>query len=372
MKKIAFIISELSFGGAQIMLLELLKNIYNNYSIKLFVIHNELNNDLESEFEKLKIEIEYIGVKTTDSMLVKIKKFLKFRRDLNCFKPDLIHNHLVETYSFLYSLLSNTKMIFTIHSWPDRIINKKRNKGFINKLIDKKLIVFVGCANCVSNRIEYIIKNDNIIVKTIYNPLDLKMFEKYKQQDKKNNNEFTFITVGRLSQIKNQELLLKAFEKIQKKHKCKLNIIGYGNLEDYLKAISRDLNIDQKVSFLGNIPNNEVHNSIFSSDCFVLTSKSECCPIVLLEAMALKTPIITTDVGGTAEITKGASILIRNDNENDLINAMEKIITSEQIRNELIKKSEKQIKKFEVSKIIKEYCDLYNELLHRKECKKSE
>ena len=367
MKKIVFIINELNFAGAQIMLFELLKQIHNSYNIRLVVKNTKQGNSLENDIENFKnVEVVYIGEKNNDNKIKKIKNFLLFKKEIDKFSPDIIHCHLVETYAFLYSLISKKKIIFTIHSWPDRILYKKKNEKIIRKLINKKLIYFVGCAKCVSDRFKQIINNrvDYKYIETIYNPLCFDNFNDFKNKPKQKNSLFTFINVGRLSPVKNQALLINAFSKMKNINKCELKIVGNGELESNLKKLVIDLKLTKRIKFISNLSNTEVHKKIFDSDCFVLTSRSECCPMVILESLILRTPIISTNVGGIGEITNNSCILVENDNIEQLVCSMDEIVENSSLGNKLVADGYKQIKNFDSNLITKLYCNLYDKVLN--------
>ncbi len=367
MKKIAILISELNFAGAQIMIYELLKKIHSKYTIKVFVKNKELHNDLENKIRELNIEIVYIGDSSDCGKFKKILNFIKLKKEINLFKPDLIHCHLVEKFAFLYSLIYRKQIVFTIHSWPDRIITRNNNKILILKLLKKHQIYFVGCAKCVSNRFDEIINNKEIgynYIRTIYNPIDLSKFTNFNKLNKINNQSFTFVNVGRLSPIKNQKLLIDSFYQIQKEYNCKLIIIGNGELKNKLNELIENYKLKEKVELKGNLSNEEVNKMVFNSDCFVLTSDSECCPMVILEALALRVPIISTDVGGVSEITNKNCILINKGDEEELVKSMKKIINNKTIYNEMAQKGFETIKQFDSEKIAQEYCKLYNEIIN--------
>ncbi len=124
--------------------------------------------------------------------------------------------------------------------------------------------------------------------------------------------EKRIVTVGRLSQQKNQALLIKAFAKIKDLH-CdyELDIYGDGPLKTELENLSLELGVSEKVNFRGT--SSSVLDKIRSASLFVLSSDFEGIPNALIEAMAIGVPCISTDCkpgGARALITNGQNGII--------------------------------------------------------------
>ncbi len=110
-------------------------------------------------------------------------------------------------------------------------------------------------------------------------------------------DEFVFGTIGRLASCKGHKYLIDAFSSVLSLGiGCRLLIVGGGKLEYELKNQLVELGLADKVILAGSIP--KAHSLLKGFDCFILPSLTEAFPIVLLEAMVAKLPIIGTDVGG--------------------------------------------------------------------------
>lgn len=354
--KIAYIISSLDVGGAQTMLLKLITEYMNdkNNQIKIFVKSNRSGSFIESELEKIGVEIYYLQHKNKKS-IIKITSYLKFLLEIKKFNPNVIHSHLENNLSLLYAIFMHKKIIVTIHSWPNRFLNGKIRKLYI-KLIRKKLIYVVCCAKCVQDEFSKIVNIPSEMITTIYNPIDI---DKFEHIDNNSNNLFNILHIGRLTSIKNQKLLIDAFsESLKYDNKIHLNIVGDGELREDLINYTKSLKIENKVSFFGQQEN--VNKFLLNSKVFILTSKSECCPIVLLEAMASGLPMISTNVGGTAEIIGNTGILCEQDKKcisSAILTLKNDLKLYDLYRNNC----KSRIKLFDVKKIS---CDYYNVYKH--------
>jgi len=83
-----------------------------------------------------------------------------------------------------------------------------------------------------------------------------------------------------------------------------LLLAGDGPDADKLRERSRDLGLDGRARFLGPQPRRTVFELLRAADAVVLSSKWENFPHVLVEALAVATPVVSTDTGGVAEIVR--------------------------------------------------------------------
>ena len=102
-----------------------------------------------------------------------------------------------------------------------------------------------------------------------------------------------FLYVGRLASEKNLNFLIKLFNALPE---YTLNIVGFGNQEEELKAIAAE-----NIKFLGAVPNAELSEIYKKNDVFILFSKSEPWGLVIEEAMNNGLPVIVSDHVGCAE-----------------------------------------------------------------------
>lgn len=112
-----------------------------------------------------------------------------------------------------------------------------------------------------------------------------------------------FVCVARLSGQKGLPLLLDAAALVKAHGRdFQLRLIGDGELRDQLEAKVRALQIQDNVSFLGWRTAEEIRDELANSRAFVLPSFAEGLPVVLMEAMALRRPVIATAIAGIPEL----------------------------------------------------------------------
>lgn len=122
----------------------------------------------------------------------------------------------------------------------------------------------------------------------------------------------TFITMGRMSPEKDHEKLIRAFHEFRKKSlTSRLVILGDGPLRPRLERLITNLELTESV-FLAGLRGNPFP-ALARADCFVLSSNHEGQPMVLLEALTLRKPIISTDIIGAKYVLQdGHGLLVEN------------------------------------------------------------
>jgi L-malate glycosyltransferase len=114
---------------------------------------------------------------------------------------------------------------------------------------------------------------------------------------------FTLLHVARLSPVKDQETLLKAFAMAKAQvPDLQLWIVGGGNLRAKLESVAGRLELNGSVTFFGE--QEDVSPFLVAADLFILSSASEGIPVSLLEALAAGLPAVVTNVGGMGEVAR--------------------------------------------------------------------
>ena len=141
---------------------------------------------------------------------------------------------------------------------------------------------------------------------------------------------FQFITVGSLIHQKGMDDALKAFARCCQRAPLRnfsLKIVGEGAQRKELEALSKNLHIDDKVTFCGALNREGLSKVLQESHCFLLASRHESFGIVAIEAMASGLPIVGTKCGGLESIVVDGSLghLVPIGNVEALASAMIKI-----------------------------------------------
>ncbi|MEO1196953.1 MAG: glycosyltransferase [Pseudomonadota bacterium] len=113
------------------------------------------------------------------------------------------------------------------------------------------------------------------------------------------------VFVGRLAAVKGVAMLLRAVAELAPSHPdLKLTLIGDGPERAGLETLSRQLGVAAQVTFAGARTQAEVAETLATANLFVLPSFAEGVPVVLMEAMAARVPVITTQIAGIPELVE--------------------------------------------------------------------
>ncbi|MDE5824991.1 MAG: glycosyltransferase, partial [Lachnospiraceae bacterium] len=120
-----------------------------------------------------------------------------------------------------------------------------------------------------------------------------------------NNQKFLFCTVARLAKEKNLEFLfhvLAARKEAGNESDFCLVLVGEGPEEKHLRKLAARLDLEREIYFAGCVSNEQIKNYCRASDLFLFSSLSETQGIVLLEAMAVGTPVLAVRATGVSDI----------------------------------------------------------------------
>lgn len=172
-----------------------------------------------------------------------------------------------------------------------------------------------------------------------------------------------FGSAGRLIDVKRFDLAIDAFAKIVLENAdAHFVLAGDGPLDSGLRARAAAQGVSEHFHFIGY--QNDMNSFLNSIDVFVLCSDSEGMPNVILEAMALSRPCISTAVGGVPEVLGDAGILIEPNSVDALVTAMQSMLSAQQ-RAICAEKSRVIVEKFDLTNTAAQYGALYDELLNR-------
>jgi len=160
----------------------------------------------------------------------------------------------------------------------------------------------------------------------IMNPLN----DNFVRETYRGKRSKRVVAVGRFTEEKNYQLLIRAFSKVINNYRdYKLVIYGRYDGRLHLKELVKELDLSDYVVFAGQT--NDVAGSIYDASLFVLSSMSEGVPNALMEAMALGIPVVSTDCpcGGPATLiqNKENGLLVKNNDVDELANAIDYMLS---------------------------------------------
>jgi len=265
---------------------------------------------------------------------------------------DLVHFHS-PLFTFSHGIIKNKKtpMIMTVHYLLDVKLNDAASVIY-NRFI-KKLTLFIAknvdkliCVNedYISVFKKWGIDSDKLI--HIPNGVDTKKFSPGKSKIKKNfKNNKIILYFGRLHYQKNVDLLIRSFKLIKEKiQNSKLIIIGTGTDFDKLKRMSVE---DKDIIMTGFIPDEQLIDYLRAADLAVFPSRGENASFTIMEAMACRLPVISSDTGNAKKILgNDRGLVFENYTEEELAKNCIKILEDRQLAKEMGKKARKYVVKY--------------------------
>jgi glycosyltransferase involved in cell wall biosynthesis len=168
------------------------------------------------------------------------------------------------------------------------------------------------------------------------------------------------LTIGRLAVEKNHSMLLRCCASLHRKGiKLSLVIVGHGELEQELREQCLDLGLQAFVHFVGKT--SEPESFFRAADLFVLCSRIEGMPNVVMEAQALGLPVVTTDCGGAGEVVadQETGLVVGCDDDDAMIAAIERLLTDPALRDEMGRRAVARMRsKLSLERMIRELDEL--------------
>ena len=359
--KVAIVLPYFGPGGAEKMVAQLAAGMDPEaFHVEVFCVYGEpQNNQMEQQLQTKGIPIHYIRKGKGFSASAVVRLF----RALDAFGPDVVHTHLYAcVYAALWPVLRHRPMLHTFHTLPE-IENKRPVRRILTRWLVRKNImtpVVLSASNQRMVAAYYGLSAEQVPV--VHNPVDLARFA---EASGTTDDTFRFITVGRFSPEKNQQMMYRAFAGfLQKGYDARLVMLGKGEEEANLKSLAEELGIADRIDYAGYV--NHVEHYLKNADVFLLSSHYEALPLAVLEAMAAGLPVISTDVGGIRDIVTDNGLLISADDVNAMTQAMERLYLEPATRHRMADAAVRNVQAYDVSNTATGYAVLYRRCSGRK------
>lgn len=213
-------------------------------------------------------------------------------------KPDLIHAHDMRASFFSALCCGKIPLISHIHNnaYDARGLSPK-TVAYLLAGFKAKHILWVSNSSFEGYAFHKLFAKKSSV---LYNIIDTEAIFHKKAQDE-NTYDYDMIYVGRLTFQKDPQRLMRLCARLKEsKPDLKAAIVGTGELEEEVKALCGELNLQDNVFFLG-FQTNPI-KMIHDSKAMILTSRWEGTPMCALEAMALGTPVVSTPSDGMTDL----------------------------------------------------------------------
>ncbi|KAA3600941.1 MAG: glycosyltransferase [Calditrichaeota bacterium] len=374
--KVLHIISSLNRGGAEVLLLDLIKNSSESFEHTVFFYETHQRQELLKDFQNEGISILSENIfndwKNFDD-------FPRFRKTLKRIRPDVVHLHNSLGWRFCFAIsawLSGfTKIVASIHGTPKELSNfdlkvYRITEGILNFVVSR----YVSISEQVTvYQTKFYGTNTNKI-ELIHNGIDTERLvpQRTKTQVRTelgiSENELVVGTVGNLRFIKGQDLLVESVNSLLPEFpNLKLVLVGNFSEKDFVEKIQSLIeNSPKPENFVLTGGRKDVADLVNIFDVYVQPSRREAFGIALAEAMFLGKPAIAFAVGGIPEIliSEEVGFLAEPENSKDLAGKIREMILSKK-RREIRTNGQNFVKEnFTIQKIVKKYENLYIRIIN--------
>lgn len=330
MKKCLLLIPRMGNGGAERVMATIANNLCMENEVQIVTM-----TDAESFYaldERVKITGLGQNVNRKNKLTLMwsmavggIKTFFALKKKIKKEKPDVV-------LSFLQSA-NMMAILLKMFGGKFRLVVSERcdpsERGFGNRFFEKHFYRKADVTVCQSKKVmEFFKEKDRAKMTVIPNPIAASAIPERFEGERRH----TVVGVGRLSEQKNFEMLIRAFSALPEQFSdYTLEIYGGGPLEEKLRGLIEELGLFERAKLMG-VRKNVMHY-IADVALYVMSSNYEGFPNALAEAMATGLPVISTNfsTGVAKDIVKAENgIVISVGDKDALIAAMKKMLSEQE------------------------------------------
>ncbi len=366
-----------TFGGSGVVATELGLALANlNHEVHFITYHQPVRLDLLTKnvfFHEVFVE-EY-----------PLFHYQPYELALSTKLVDIVLHHNLDLLHVHYAI----PHAFAAYMAQQMLKEKGRDIPFITTLHGTD-ITLVGSHPSYKTAVEFSINNSNAVttvsdslrndtlrlfavkkdIDVICNFIDIEKYPSIEEEDCNrgslaNDKEKIITHISNFRRVKRVDDVVRIFNEIQQEIPSKLVLVGDGPEREMVNSLCKELNIKDKVLFLGN--SNEVNKILCFSDLFLLPSETESFGLSALEAMAAKTPVISSNSGGLPEVNlHGETGFLSNvGNYKEMAENAISILKDETVLNNFKTQAYLHSQKFTLGKVLPQYLEVYNRVLNK-------
>lgn len=368
------------WAGAEVQLFTLVKSLHETFNIPVTVIllnHGQLEEYLRNTgIAVIVINESSLG---TLSILYRLVRVIREQ------KPDIIHSHRIKENilgGMAAIIAGRLPSLRTIHGMPEYSARwwqfHKQGIRFVDWVVGRYLqsrIITVSDDMAASLRSSYPQKKLRIIENGI--DADFTIRQAITGEDRKEaHNDLVRIGIaGRLVPVKRVDLFIRIARCVRDKYpnlNVEYHVYGDGPMRASLEKLSKDIGVDNILHFHGH--SNNILTEIGNLDVLMMTSDHEGLPMVLLEAMTLKTAVIAHAVGGIPRLLDNGScgVLVKDNVESAYASEIYRIATKPQLVDDITQYAYMRVTKtYSADRNASAYLSEYMDINSKHGCKQS-
>ncbi|AFL69155.1 glycosyltransferase family 4 protein [Sulfurospirillum barnesii] len=343
--KILFVISSLSHGGAERVLVNIANTLCLKHKVSIATFSNtDSFYPLDEKIQHMCLDLLKPSHTIVETLYNSLRRFFILSRVIETLDPDIIISFMTHTNIIALLAAKWTKRKIIISERITYVFYSSWTLNLIRKLTYPLCDYLITQTHEDAKKYSFV---KNVMI--IYNPIVVSSDSLSHQKEK------IILAVGRLDKQKGFDKLIMAYKLLSSKDDWELWIVGEGCERDALEKQISESNI-QNIKLLG------IQKNIFDyyakASIFVLSSEKEGFPNALLEAMSCGCACISFDCPcGPAEIIEHGvnGILVENQNIEQLAEWMQVLMENDSMRQDVSQKALKVTKKYAIESIIQQW-----------------
>ena len=274
----------------------------------VFLVYNA-DHEPKNDVIDLKVQKYCLKFSGSKAYYLNAPQLRRFAKKLN---PDVINVHYASGYGTLARWADLPKYILSI--WGSDVYDfpyESKIKNIILKKNIRKASFLASTSYCMAEQLRRVMGNSKLEISITPFGVDLGLFEPLKFEVRKSDDVFIFGNIKAIEEkygirelIEAFDILRKRLENMKIKREIYLYIYGDGKQKNEIMDLIKNKKLENKVKLKGKIPNSEVPKALSQIDVFCAISQldSESFGVAVVEAMAMKKPVIVSDVDGYKEV----------------------------------------------------------------------
>lgn len=359
--KILQVITSLQTGGAEKLIVDVVPK-YKHLGLDVDVLlFDGKDTPFKRQLENAGIKVFSLGYGGSVYNPLYILKLMPYLR-----KYDIVHTHNTapQLFAALGSVLCSVVLCTTEHNTS----NRRRDWKWYRP-IDKWMYSRYKKVICISDSTEENLRksidcnSDKIC--TIYNGIDFESYDKASPIAKDSItpyiNRKVIAMVAGFRYQKDQETLIRAMSYVPKD--VELWLIGDGERRTIIEQCVKEKGLENRVRLLG--IRNDIPSILKTVDIVVQSSHWEGFGLAAVEGMAAGKPVVASNVAGLSQVVSNAGVLFPLGDDKALADILNKLLTDYKYYNTVKGRCVKRAHKFDISKMVYKYCQVYQSLLEK-------
>jgi GalNAc-alpha-(1->4)-GalNAc-alpha-(1->3)-diNAcBac-PP-undecaprenol alpha-1,4-N-acetyl-D-galactosaminyltransferase len=365
--RIMLAISGMTAGGAERVAATLVNHwTANDHEVALLTVAStELDfYQLDKHVVRIALDLSRSSSNSRDFVVDNFKRIRKLRSAIKEFKPEVILSFIDKTNVriLLATIGTGIPVIVEEHIDP-RQHPLGRVVRLLRRLLYKRASAVVVLTPGIAQWVSRFVRNE--LIHVIPNPISQQFHKNGNLEAARDTNRV--IAIGRLQEQKGFDMLLRAFaQSVQQHPGWTLMVIGDGPKREQLQALAAALQISDRVIWERAVKQPE--RELLRSDLFVLSSRYEGLPMVLLEAMACGLPVVSFDCpSGPREIIHDGEdgLLVPANEVGALAAAISRLMSSEEDRKRLGERAAHVVERFGLDKVADMWTAVFEQTLRQ-------